>query len=505
MRILMISSEGPPLARATALVDVLEALPRELRARGHEVGIVLPLYREVRDDASLELNDTGVTVDIQVGTEKYVAEYWQGRSAGGVQIFFIRCDQFFDRQGIYGEHGEPYEDNAERFIFFSKAALELARRLAPAPQILHLHDWAAALVPVLVRDQRLPFATVLTVHHLAEQGSFWGLDFGLTNLPEKYFSLRGIEFFGRMNLLKGGMLFADRITTVSERYRREMQTPEYGCGLDMVARENAHKLAAILNGADYERWNPATDMLLPVRYDAGALEGKAFCRAELLAELNLAPGSRGPVFGMVTRLVPEKGFDIVMPILDRLLSDDVRLIILGEGDPAYETALAIAARKFPEQFAYRKTYDERLAHLIEAGSDVTLIPSRFEPSGLSAMDSLRYGTVPVAHATGGIHEIIEDYDPWEDTGYGFLYYENSAEAFWDSIKRAREIFQDQAVWPKLIERAMARNFSWERAAECYEEVYAQLAGAISESPAAPPSRSFVAPLELVSRQLRRRV
>src|SRR5688572_969019 len=281
MRILMISAEGPPLARATALVDVLEALPRELRARKHEVGIAMPFYREIRE-AAPEVRDTGVTVDIRVGAKDYLAEFLEGRTAGGVQTFFVRCDEFFDRAGLYGEHGVPYEDNAARFIFFSKAALELARRMTPTPQILHVHDWASALVPVLVRDQQLPFATVLTIHHLAEQGSFWGLDFELTNLPERYFKPRGVEFFGRLNLLKGGILFADKITTVSERYRREMLTPEGGCGLDIVMREHAHRLVAILNGADYQRWNPETDLLLPRQFGPGHLEGKITCRDLLL-------------------------------------------------------------------------------------------------------------------------------------------------------------------------------------------------------------------------------
>ena len=223
----MISAEGPPLARATALVDVLEALPRELRARKHEVGIAMPYYREIRENAGVQAKETGVTVDVRVGQKNYLAEYLEGRTAGGVQIFFVRCDEFFDRAGIYGEHGAPYEDNAARFIFFCKAALELARRMTPTPQILHVHDWASALVPVLVRNQQLPFSTVLTIHHLAEQGSFWGLDFDLTNLPERYFKPRGVEFFGRLNLLKGGVLFADKITTVSERYRREILSFEW--------------------------------------------------------------------------------------------------------------------------------------------------------------------------------------------------------------------------------------------------------------------------------------
>jgi starch synthase len=474
MRILMISAEGPPLARATALVDVLEALPRELRARKHEVGIAMPYYHEIRENPGIQVKDTGITVDVRVGTKNHMAEFLEGRTASGVQTFFIRCDEFFDRAGIYGEHGVPYEDNAARFIFFCKAALELARRMTPTPQILHVHDWASALVPVLADHRQLPFATVLTIHHLAEQGSFWGLDFDLTNLPERYFKPRGVEFFGRLNLLKGGVLFADTITTVSERYRREMLSFDGGLGLDVVLREHAHRLVGILNGADYERWNPETDNLLPRQFGSGYLEGKAVCRDLLLDAVALAPAPQGPVFGMVTRLVPEKGFELLMPLLDRLLSDDVRLIILGEGDPGYETALAIAARKYPMKFAYRRVYDEALAHLIEAGADVTLIPSRIEPSGLSAMYSLKYGTLPVARATGGIQEIIEDYDPSLDIGYGFLCYEKTPDAFWDSIKRAREIFQDKTLWATLMERAMARDFSWKAVADRYEAVYAHL-------------------------------
>ena len=474
MRILMISAEAPPMERGGALVDVLEALPHELRERGHEVSVVLPFYREIRENEKVEASDTKVTVDIRVGEKNYVAEYFEGRTGTGVQLFFVRCDEFFDRPEIYGEHGVAYNDNAARFVFFNKAALELARRLTPVPQILHVHDWAAALVPAYVRAHNLPFATVLTIHRLAEQGSFWGLDFALTNLPQRFFTLRGLEFFGRINFLKGGIVFADRVTTVSEHHRREILSVQGGQELDIVLRENAHKLSAILHGADYTRWNPETDALLPAQFDAGRLWGKTICRDALLADLQLAPDPRGPVFGMVTRVVKEKGFAILTPLFDRLLSDDVRLIVLGEGDPAFETALAMASRRYPTRFAYRRHFDGRLAHLIEAGSDITLVPSRFEPGGLMAMYSLRYGALPVAHATGGIQEIVEDYDPTLDRGYGFLYYDYSAEAFWDAIKRAREIFNQRRIWLELMEQAMARRFSWSDAAERYEKLYREL-------------------------------
>src|SRR5207244_3293312 len=297
----------------------------------------------------LQKKNVGITVDVQVGDNVYTARYLEARSAGGVQLFLIRGDEFFDRPGMYGERGKPYDDNAARFIFFCKAALELARRLTPQVQILHVHDWAAALVPVYANALGLPFKTVLTIHHVADQGSLRRLDFALTNLPERFFTLRGIEFLGRLNFLKGGILYADRLTTVSEHYRREILTPTGGHGLDGVLRENAHRLSAILDGVDYTRWNPASDRLIPARYDPRRLRGKQICREALLKEVKLEAAPRGPVLGMVTRVVQEKGFKILVPLLDRLLWDDVRLIIIGEGDHAYEPALAVAARKCPDK------------------------------------------------------------------------------------------------------------------------------------------------------------
>ena len=470
----MISSEGWPLARSGALADVLAALPRELKARGHEVGLAMPYYSELRDHSDIATRTLPVNIDIALGTEQHTAQVLEARTPEGLQIFFLRCDEFFDRPRVYGEGGEPYPDNAARFIFFSKAAVELARRMTPTPEVLHAHDWSAALVPVLVRDQRLPFTTVLSIHHLAEQGSFPGTDFGLTNLSARYFEPAGVEFFGRLNLLKAGLLFADRIAVSGEPYAYGIQNSSSGEGLEVVLREQAARLVGILPGADTQRWNPVTDPFLPVRYGAESLEVKSASRAALLADLGLAPAPRGPVFGMVTRLVGEKGFDILLPVLDRLLADDVRLIILGKGDPAYETALGIAARKFPTRLAYRHDYDEALAHLIEGGSDIALIPSRVEPGGFSAMHSLRYGVLPVARATRGIEQIITDYDPAADSGHGFLFYEYGSEPFWDAIKRAREVFGDRAEWERLMKRAVARDFSWARAAERYEVLYGSL-------------------------------
>ena len=471
MKILMISSEGWPLARSGALADVLVALPRELKARGHEVALAMPYYREIRQNKNVKTKPLSVSLEISLGEKKLAAALLEGRTAEDLQIFFVRCDELFDRPGIYTEKGEPYDDNAARFIFFSKAAVEIARRMTPTPDILHCHDWAAALVPVLVRDQGLPFATVLSIHHLAEQGDFESWDFALTNLPSRYFDLGGLEYFGRLNLLKGGILFADRIVVSSEPYAHQIQTPSLGEGLEVVFREHADKLSGILGGADYQRWNPATDKLLPARFGPDKLDLKAASRDALLSQLQLSPAPGGPVFGMVTRLIGAKGFDILLPVFDRLLADDVRLVILGKGDPAYETALAIAARKFPERLAYRHDYDEQLAHLIEGGSDLALIPSRVEPGAFSAMHSLKYGVLPVARATRGVEQIIRDYDPSTDSGYGFLFYEYGSEPLWDAIKRARHLFENREEWERLRERAANLNFSWVLAAEHYEELY----------------------------------
>ena len=415
MKILMAASEMSSLARTGGLGDVLDALPRALGALGHEVSVVLPLYRSIRDNPRLKIRDSGVQFTVQVGEKSVEAGVLETVAPNGTQVFLIQREEYFDRSAIYGAEGKAYEDNAERFIFFSKAVLELARRMQPAPDVVHVHDWQTALVPVLVKEWALPFHTVLTIHNLEYQGSFWPYDFRLTNLPGSYFSAAGVEFFGNVNLLKAGILFADAVTTVSEAYLHEVQTPAGGCGLDAVIREHAAKFSGMVNGADYSIWDPAVDRLLPAKYSAGDLSGKRVCRDALLAQLGLNPaatnGTMGPVFGIVTRLAEQKGLDILLPLLDRLLSDDVRLVILGEGDPAYEAELRYHMLKHRGKLAFRQEFDVALSHLIEAGSDITLIPSRFEPCGLTAIYSLRYGTLPVARAVGGLTQIVRDVDP----------------------------------------------------------------------------------------------
>jgi starch synthase len=466
-----------PLARTGGLGDVIEALPAVLKERGHEVSVVLPLYRSIKEQPGFVIKPTGVQIPNQVGHKCPTAAVFECTAPNGVQVFLISCDEYFDRPGIYGEDGRGYDDNAERFIFFSKAVVELARRLLPPPDVIHLHDWQTALVPLLVKHRRLPFKTVLTIHNLAYQGSFWAYDFPMTGLPGEYFGAgHGVEFYGNVNLLKGGIVGADAVTTVSERYAREIQTPEYGAGLDQVIREHAHKLTGILNGADYSIWNPATDRLIPQNYSAENLAGKHTCRAALLNELGLAPEPKGPIFAMTARLASQKGFDLLLPVIDRLLSDDARLVVVGEGDVGFERELLIASKQHREQFAFLKTNDARVLHLVEAGADISLIPSHYEPCGLTAMYGLKYGSLPIARATGGLHEIIQDIDPTTGGGNGFLFYEATPEAFWDAIVRARRAFGDAADWHSLMRRAMASDFSWDRAVARYEQIYARVLG-----------------------------
>jgi starch synthase len=471
MRIVFAASELSPPARTGGLGDVLAGLPAALAARGHEVSVCLPCYRGLREDRALAAAATGVELSIPIGAKRVPAEILGGTGPGGVQLFLVRHDEYFDREALYGTDGRAFEDNAERFIFFSKAVVELARRINPRPEIIHVHDWQTALIPVLIKERRLPFRSVLTMHNVAFQGNFWAPDFGMLNLPGDYFTARGVEFFGQVNLLKGGILFADRVTTVSERYAQEIQTPEGGAGLDAVVREHARKLHGISNGLDDQTWNPATDSQLPATFTAENLTGKTACRDALLAALDLDPEPAGPVLAMIVRNASARGIRLVVPLLDRLLACGVRLVILGEGDVAFERELAIASRRHRGRFAHRRTIEPPLSHLIHAGADLFLVPSHDEPDGASMLCALKYGAIPVAHTAGGLAEVLRDDDPGTGTGNAVLFHHDSPEALWDALGRALHLFADRPRWTELVRRAMAGDSSWEHAAERYEAVY----------------------------------
>lgn len=476
MKILMASTEMAPLARTGGLGNVLELLPTALQDRGEDVSVVLPLYRSIRENYPIE--QTGVSLSVYVGGKKMDAEIFQCTAPNGMQVFLVGRDEYFDRSGIYGvEGGRGYDDNAERFIYFSRAVVELACHMDPAPDIIHAHDWQSAMIPLFLKERGLPFGSVLTIHNLAYQGSFLGVDFPLTHLAGHYY--HDLEFHGRINFLKGGLLHADAITTVSERYAREILIPEDGCGLDGVLRAHAAKLSGILNGADYQTWNPACDPAIAAPYTPESIGGKAICRDALLKELELAPAPRGPIFAVIGDFTKDKGADLLIPLLDRLLSDDVRLVILSDTEPSgYGCDLLVAARRYPGKLAIRLTEDEALAHRVYAGADLVVIPSQLEPSGAAAMHALKYGAPPIARAVGGLYQIVQDLDPsGEDEssgangGNGFVFFEETPDALADAIHRAKCLFRQPKQWTALRQRGMTADFSWQAAAQRYARLY----------------------------------
>jgi starch synthase len=387
---------------------------------------------------------------------------------------------YFDRPGLYGEGGRDYEDNLERFAFFCRAALGWCRQSGWIPDVIHCNDWQTALVPVYLKtvESKDPdlrqVATLLTVHNLAYQGVFPAEKFPATGLPREMFSPAALEFWGKVNLLKGGLMFADLLSTVSPTYAHEIQTPEFGSGLEGVLRERADDLYGILNGADYTVWDPWVDDLIPARYSAADLSGKAVCKAQLQREFGLAMTPDKPLLGVVSRLADQKGLDLIAACLDRIVAAGAQFVLLGTGDPKYEDLFRRAAKSHPSSVGVRIGFDERLAHWIEAGADIFLMPSRYEPSGLNQLYSLRYGTVPVVRRTGGLADSITDATPdaiERGEATGFVFEEYTADAFWAAVERALAAYRDPEVWSKLVQAGMAADFSWDRAAAGYIDLY----------------------------------
>ena len=403
--------------------------------------------------------------------------------AEGFTAHFVVHDGYFDREFLYGTAAGDYPDNGERFAFFCRASLEALRALGSAPDVLHAHDWQSAtalayLKHVLGGD---PFfartGTLFTIHNLAYQGLFERGLLARVGLPDSLFNMHDLEFFGRVNYLKAGILYADAVSTVSPRYSREIQTPEFGCGLDGLLRSRADRLFGLLNGVDYADWDPATDKLLPAHYDRRNLGGKRICREALFREFGLPAGPGLPVVGMVTRLAGQKGLDIVCEALEGLFELGLALIILGTGDPKIEGFLAAAAKKRPDRLGLKIAFDERIARLIYAGSDLFLIPSRYEPCGLTQMYSLKYGTVPVVRATGGLDDSVREFDPAAGTGTGFKFEDAAAPALVRAVEKALAVRKDVAYWLRLVRNGMAEDFSWDRSAAEYLERYERLAAA----------------------------
>ena len=476
MKIVFVASECVPFSKTGGLADVVGALPKCLAGRGHEVSVVLPRYRKTPAGPVLLRN-----LSIPVGEELHFPDIQDGRAQEGVRYFFVDYPPFFDREGLYVDGGADYPDNAQRFALFARAALELMKRTG-VPELIHCHDWQSALVPVLLKSQhakdpalgRVP--VVFTVHNLGYQGLFPRQTLAALGLPESLFTMEALEFYGQVNLLKGGLVFADFVSTVSRKYAQEIQTEEYGHGLDGVIRQRAATVTGIVNGVDYSEWSPETDKFLAANYSADKLDGKRACKKDLLEQFRLpATDLKKPLVGIVSRFATQKGFDLIAEVADELMENDLKVVALGTGEPEFEKLFRELAERFPKKFAVRIAYDNALAHKIEGGSDMFLMPSRYEPCGLNQIYSLKYGTVPVVRATGGLDDTIEPFDSRTGRGTGFKFAEYAGEALLDCVEQAVHVYgRNPEAWRRLMENGMRKDFSWNASAADYERLYQQV-------------------------------
>jgi len=472
MKILLVASEGVPYSKTGGLADVIGALPRALHALGHEVMVLLPRYRGNKSKSTL-----ASSVTISLDHELRFPAIVEGAPTGGVRHLFVDDAEFFDRPQFYGDSNGDYPDNAERFAEFSRAAIECMKRVW-LPDVVHCHDWQTALVPVLLRTQyskdpavrSLP--VVLTIHNLAYQGVFPATALRRIGLPDSLLSIDALEFYGKVNFLKGGLIFADYLTTVSRRYAKEIQAAEYGAGLEGVIRDRADRLVGILNGVDYGTWSPESDTLIAQNYSVHNLAGKAACKKDLLAalELPLENMSR-PLIGMVSRFVDQKGFDLLAEIAGELMKEDVAIAALGSGTSQYEQLFLELAQKYPARVGIKIGYDNQLAHKIEAGADMFLMPSRFEPCGLNQIYSLRYGTVPIVRATGGLDDTVQRFVARTQQGTGFKFENYDGASLLECVRSALKAFRDEKAWRVLQVNGMSKDYSWKISASAYVTVY----------------------------------
>lgn len=478
MRILIASSEIHPYSKTGGLGDMVGALAKALAKDGHRVGVVTPLYRGVRQKFP-GLQKLDWLMDLPFGDERIQGEVWFLELNPRLTIYFIDKPEFFDRAGLYMETGWGYTDNAERFTFFSKAVVQLARYLPWQPEVVHLHDWQVGLVPAMIRDQQEnagwvnPPRTLFTIHNLAYQGLFAKPLFGLANLPPGYFSPAGLEFFGGFNCMKAGIIFSDIITTVSPRYAREITTEAFGCGLDGILRQRQDRLVGILNGVDYDEWNTEKNPFLPHAYSVKNLAGKTADKQALQKEMGLPENPAVPLFGNISRLVDQKGTDLLLGGLEEMLPGEMQFVFLGSGDPLLEAACRKLTARFPGKVALKIGFDQPLSHRIEAGCDFYLMPSKFEPCGLNQMYSLRYGTVPVVRRTGGLDDSVVDFQENPGKANGIKFEEYSSRALARAIRKSLAIYHEPPLYRKFRQNGMRADFSWERTAKIYTRLYAQ--------------------------------
>jgi len=476
MKILFASSEVHPFSKTGGLADMVGALGKALAHAGHEVHIITPLYRGIREKFPA-LRRVDWQFNLPLGAKWEPGNLWALALENSLTVYFVEHPGFFDRPGIYAENNISYADNAARFIFFSKCVAHLARYSPWRPDMVHVHDWQVGLVPAIMLQQKRAEGwgdsppTCLTIHNLAYQGIFPAGAFTLTNLPGDFFMPDSAEFFGQLNCLKAGIIFADAITTVSPRYAREITTELLGCGLDDRLRQRRKQLFGILNGVDYGEWNTTKNLFLPHPYSVTRLAGKAANKLALQKELGLPERKEVPLFGTISRLAEQKGVDIELGALEEMLNADIQFVLLGSGSPLFEKGYQKLALRYPGKVAVRLGYDEGLAHRIEAGCDFYLMPSHFEPCGLNQMYSLRYGTIPVVRATGGLDDSVIDYNQDSTRANGIKFQEYSARALAKAIRKALAIYSHPELFQRFRKNAMLADFSWEQTVGEYLKFY----------------------------------
>lgn len=476
MKIVIASSEAAPFAKTGGLGDMIGALPKALKNLGQDCIVLIPKYRMI-DDTKFGLKKSGRQIAVPISDKIMEAEIYKTYLDGDIPVYFIGNKEYYDRDGIYEIDGREHPDNAERFTFFSRGCLCAIKELGIYPDIIHCNDWQTGLIPVYLKtlykndDYFKKTGSLFTIHNVAYQGIFERHNIGMMGLPPDIFTPEGIEFHGKINLLKGGIVFADILSTVSKTYAVEIQTDSLGCGLGGLLRNRSDALYGIINGADYDVWNPTKDRFIIKQYSVNNLSGKKDCKKDALSEFGLRFKKDTPLIGIVSRLDEQKGFDLLEDIIDDLMSMKIQLCILGIGMEKFHTFLKNAASRYKEKIGIRLAFDDPLAHKIEAGADIFLMPSKYEPCGLSQLYSLKYGTIPVARNTGGLSDTIKGYDPVNEKGNGFKFESYSGEELLKTVQLAVDTYKTRDKWQRLMQNAMNENYSWERSAKEYTELY----------------------------------
>jgi starch synthase len=481
LKVFFLSPEVAPFAKTGGLADVAGALPCALKKQGVDVSVGLPFYGMVKQ-GRLSIHKALEGLKVPLGVRVLRGDVLETATQDGVPVYLFKEEELFNRANLYGTPQGDYGDNLERYTYFSRAALLFAKKAGLSFDVIHCNDWQTGLIPAYLRilyraDPLLSrVASVFTVHNMAYQGLFPADKLAICGLPASEFRPEGVEYWGNISLLKAGIMYADAITTVSPRYSEEIQRPDFGMGMDAFLKKRSGVLYGILNGADYSTWDPYTDSYISARYRIGNMEGKRTCKAALAHEMGLDQHlGDGPLLGVISRLTEQKGYDLLVQVAENVFKLNAGLIILGTGEHKYQRALGELGQKYRERMAVKFGFDESLAHRIMAGADMLLAPSRYEPCGLTQIYALKYGTVPIVRATGGLDDTIQQFDPYSGMGTGFKFHKYEARAFLEQIKKAAKVYHDRATWQRLVENAMMADFSWERSARDYVWLYEKIA------------------------------